>query len=183
RDKMLTGDIQGAHCLFGMPFSVYTGVGGQAGKEMHIAMVLNNNDQAITLSNDFCEQVGFRDLSKGKSAVASLKGKKTVPFPMTFPGGTNDIWLRYWLAAAGVDQRTVKIITIPPPQMVQNMKVGNMDGYSVGEPWNGVAVQQGIGTTHIASQDIWKHHPEKALVVNKEFSESRRDELKAVMKA
>ena len=102
---------------------------------------------------------------------------------MTFPGGTHDLWLRYWLAAAGVDQRAVKVITIPPPQMVANMKVGNMDGYSVGEPWNGVGVQQGIGITHISSQDIWKHHPEKALVVNKAFSESRRDELKAVMKA
>ena len=183
RDKMLSGDIHGAHCLFGMPFSVYTGVGGPAGKEMHIAMILNNNGQAITLSKEFCEQVGFRDVGKVKSAVEALKAKKTVTFAMTFPGGTHDIWLRYWLAAAGVDQKTVKIITIPPPQMVQNMKVGNMDGFSVGEPWNGVAVQQGIGTTHIASQDIWKHHPEKALVVNKQFSESRREELKGVMRA
>jgi nitrate/nitrite transport system substrate-binding protein len=58
-----------------------------------------------------------------------------------------------------------------------------MDGYSVGEPWNGVCVQQGIGMTHIASQDIWKHHPEKALVVNKTFSETRRAELKRVMRA
>jgi nitrate/nitrite transport system substrate-binding protein len=183
RDKMLSGDIDGAHCLFGMPFSVYTGVGGQAGKEMQIAMILNNNGQAITLSKDFCEQVGFRDVGKVKSAVEALKAKKTVTFAMTFPGGTHDLWLRYWLAAAGVDQKTVKIITIPPPQMVQNMKVGNMDGYCVGEPWNGVAVQQSIGTTHICTQDIWKHHPEKALVVNKQFSESRREELKGVMRA
>ena len=183
RDKVLSGDLQGAHCLFGMPFSVYTGVGGQAGSEMHIAMVLNNNGQAITLSKDFCGQVGFRDVSKVKAAVEALKQKKEVTFAMTFPGGTHDLWLRYWLGAAGIDQKSVKIITIPPPQMVANMKVGNMDGYSVGEPWNGVAVQQAIGTTHISSQDIWKHHPEKALVVNKQFSTTRRDELKAVMKA
>ncbi|MEP7341748.1 MAG: CmpA/NrtA family ABC transporter substrate-binding protein [Acidobacteriota bacterium] len=183
RDKVLSGDLQGAHCLFGMPFSVYTGVGGTAGSEMHIAMVLNNNGQAITLAKDFCPQVGFRETGKVKSAVEAMKAKKTVTFAMTFPGGTHDLWLRYWLAAAGVDQKLVKVITIPPPQMVANMKVGNMDGYSVGEPWNGVAVQQGIGTTQIASQDIWKHHPEKALVVNKSFSTTRRDELKAVMKA
>lgn len=183
RDKVLTGDLQGAHCLFGMPFSVYTGVGGQAGSEMHIAMVLSNNGQAITLARDFCPQVGFRETGKLQSAVEAMKSKKTVTFAMTFPGGTHDLWLRYWLAAAGVDQRAVKVITIPPPQMVANMKVGNMDGYSVGEPWNGVAVQQGIGTTQISSQDIWKHHPEKALVVNKQFSTERRDELKAVMKA
>jgi len=183
RDKVLAGDLHGAHCLFGMPFSVYTGVGGQAGQEMHVAMILNNNGQAITLSKDFCGQVGFREVSQVKAAVEALKAKKTVTFAMTFPGGTHDLWLRYWLAAAGVDQKTVKVITIPPPQMVANMKVGNMDGYSVGEPWNGVGVQQGIGTTHISSQDIWKHHPEKALVVNKTFSETRRAELKAVMKA
>jgi nitrate/nitrite transport system substrate-binding protein len=102
---------------------------------------------------------------------------------MTFPGGTHDLWLRTWLAAAGVSQKTSRIITIPPPQMVANMKVGNMDGYCVGEPWNGVAVKQGIGFTQISTQDIWKHHPEKALVVNKQFSESRREDLKAVMKA
>ena len=183
RDKVLTGDLQGAHCLFGMPFSVYTGVGGQAGQELHIAMVLNNNGQAITLSKEFCDQVGFRQLGKVKTAVELMKARKTVTFAMTFPGGTHDLWLRYWMAAAGVDQKGVKVITIPPPQMVANMKVGNMDGYSVGEPWNGVAVQQGIGTTHISSQDIWKHHPEKALVVNKNFSENRRDELKALVRA
>jgi nitrate/nitrite transport system substrate-binding protein len=102
---------------------------------------------------------------------------------MTYPGGTHDIWLRYWLAASQVDQNKVKIITIPPPQMVANMKVGAMDGFCVGEPWNQVAVKQGIGFTHLSSQDIWKNHPEKALVVNKEFSKDRREDLKKVMKA
>lgn len=184
RDKILTGELDGAHCLFSMPFSVYTGVGGKEGSEMKIAMVLNNNGQAITLSKDFCGKVGFRQMNKVAAVVANkLKAEKEVTFAMTFPGGTHDIWLRNWLAAAGVNQKTSRIITIPPPQMVANMKVGNMDGYCVGEPWNGVAVKQGVGFTQIASQDIWKHHPEKALVVNKKFSESRREDLKNVMKA
>ncbi len=184
RDKILTGELDGAHCLFSMPFSVYTGVGGKEGSEMRIAMVLNNNGQAITLSKDFCGKVGFKQINKIAPVVgAKLKAEKEVTFAMTFPGGTHDIWLRYWLAAARVNQKAVKIITIPPPQMVANMKVGNMDGYCVGEPWNGVAVKQGVGFTEISSQDIWKHHPEKALVVNKQFSESRREDLKNVMKA
>jgi len=183
RDKLLTGELDGAHCLFSMPFSVYTGVGGKAGSEMQIAMMLNNNGQAITLSKEFCGQVGFKELKKVAPAVAALKKKKEVTFAMTFPGGTHDIWLRYWLAAAGVDQRKVGIITIPPPQMVANMKVDNMEGYCVGEPWNGIAAKQNAGFTHIASQDIWKNHPEKAFVVNKKFSEGRREELKLVMKA
>jgi nitrate/nitrite transport system substrate-binding protein len=184
RDKLLTGELEGAHCLFSMPFSVYTGVGGKEGSEMKIAMVLNNNGQAITLSKDFCGKVGFKQTAKVAPVVAAkLKADKEVTFAMTFPGGTHDIWLRYWLAAAGVSQKTSKIITIPPPQMVANMKVGNMDGFCVGEPWNGVAVKQDIGFTEISTQDIWKHHPEKALVVNKKFSEERTAELKLVMKA
>ena len=184
RDKLLTGELDAAHCLFSMPFSVYTGVGGKEGSEMRIAMVLNNNGQAITLSKDFCGKVGFKQTAKVAGVVASkLKADKEVTFAMTFPGGTHDIWLRNWLAAARVSQKTSKIITIPPPQMVANMKVGNMDGYCVGEPWNGVAVKQGIGFTEISTQDIWKHHPEKALVVNKNFSDKRREDLKLVMKA
>jgi nitrate/nitrite transport system substrate-binding protein len=184
RDKILTGELEGAHCLFSMPFSVYTGVGGKAGSEMKIAMILNNNGQAITLSKDFCGKVGFKQTAKVAPVVAAkLKADKEVTFAMTFPGGTHDIWLRYWLAAANVSQKTSKIITIPPPQMVANMKVGNMDGFCVGEPWNGVAVKQNIGFTEISSQDIWEHHPEKALVVNKKFSESRQEDLKKVMKA
>jgi nitrate/nitrite transport system substrate-binding protein len=184
RDKILTGELDGAHCLFSMPFSVYTGVGGKAGSEMRIAMVLNNNGQAITLSKEFCGKVGFRQTNKVAGVVDSrIKSGKEVTFAMTFPGGTHDIWLRYWLAAANVSQKTSKIITIPPPQMVANMKVGNMDGFCVGEPWNGVAVKQNIGFTEISTQDIWEHHPEKALVVNKKFSETRREDLKKVMKA
>jgi nitrate/nitrite transport system substrate-binding protein len=147
-------------------------------------MVLNNNGQAITLSNDdFAGKVGFRTLDKVKSAVEAVKAKKEATFAMTFPGGTHDMWLRYWLAAAGVDQKTVKIITVPPPQMVANMKVNNMDGYCVGEPWNGVAVKEDIGFTALSTQDMWKHHPEKGLGVNMDFATKRRDDLKLVMRA
>ncbi len=184
RDKVLTGELDGAHCLYSMPFSVYTGVGGKAGSEMKIAMMLNVNGQAITLSNDFCGKVGFKQMNKVTPVVAAkLKAEKEVTFAMTFPGGTHDLWLRNWMSIAGLNQKAVKIITIPPPQMVANMKVGNMDGYCVGEPWGGVAVKQGIGFTQVATQDIWKDHPEKALVVNKDFSAKRKADLVKVMKA
>ena len=183
RDKILNGELDGAHCLFSMPFSVYEGIGGKAGSEMRIAMVLNNNGQAITLSKDFCGLVGFKETKKVAAAVKSLQAKKEVTFAMTFPGGTHDIWLRNWLAACGINSKSVGIITIPPPQMVANMRVDNMEGFCVGEPWNGVAATQGVGFTEISSQDIWKHHPEKALVVNKTFSETSREDLKNVMKA
>ena len=182
RDKILNGEIDGAHCLFSMPLSVYTGIGGKAGSEMKIAMILNNNGQSITLSKDFCGQVGFKEINKVAAAVKNVQSRKEVTFAMTFPGGTHDIWLRNWLAAAGVNQRSVGIITIPPPQMVANMRVDNMEGFCVGEPWNGVAATQNVGFTHISTQDIWKNHPEKALVVNNNFA-ADKDDLKKVMKA
>lgn len=183
RDKLLTGELQGAHCLFGMPFSVYTGVGGNPGAELPIAMMLNNNGQSITLSKDFCGKVKPRDITSVSAAVRELSATKELTFAGTFPGGTHDTWLRYWLAASGVDQNKVKIITIPPPQMVANMKVGNMDGFCVGEPWNQVAVKQEAGFTHLATQDIWRNHPEKALVLNKNFSVTQREDVKKIMKA
>jgi nitrate/nitrite transport system substrate-binding protein len=183
RDKILNGELDGAHCLFSMPLSVYTGIGGKAGAEMKIAMVLNNNGQAITLSKDFCGLVGFKEVNKAAAAIKAVQGRKEVTFAMTFPGGTHDIWLRNWMAAAGINQKSVGIITIPPPQMVANMRVDNMEGFCVGEPWNGVAAAQNIGFTHIASQDIWKNHPEKALVVNANFAATDKEDLKNVMKA
>ncbi len=168
-----------------MPFSVYTGVGGKEGSEMKIAMVLNNNGQAIThFPKDFCGKVGFKQTSKVAGVVAAKqKADSEVTFAMTFPGGTHDIWLRYWLAAAGISQKTSKIITIPPPQMVANMKVGNMDGYCVGEPW-GECSGEARNWIH---RDCYAGYLEtssgKALVVNKKFSEERKEELKLVMKA
>lgn len=183
RDKILTGELNGAHCLFSMPFSVYSGVGGKAGSVMKLAMILNNNGQAITLSGKFCDLVGSNETGKIAGAVDKLNASKQVQFAMTFPGGTHDLWLRTWLAATGVDAKKVGIKTIPPPQMVANMKVDNMDGFCVGEPWNGVAVKDGIGFTHIASQEIWKNHPEKALVVNEKFSAEKKEDLKKIMKA
>ncbi|HEY1015048.1 MAG TPA: CmpA/NrtA family ABC transporter substrate-binding protein [Herpetosiphonaceae bacterium] len=183
RDKLLTGDLDAAHCLFGMPFSVHAGIGGRAGSELKIAMVLNSNGQGLTLRSELADALGYGEPARLKAAVDALKASKTPTFAATFPGGTHDIWLRYWLAAGGVGQDEVKLITIPPPQMVANMRVGEMDGFCVGEPWNGVAVKEGIGATVLASQDLWDGHPEKALVANPQFAERRRADLKKLMLA
>ena len=102
--------------------------------------------------------------------AAKLKAEKEVTFAMTFPGGTHDLWLRNWMALGGLNQKTVKIITIPPPQMVANMRSGNMDGYCVGEPWNARAIIDGIGFTAITTQAIWQDHPEKALGTTSDFA-------------
>lgn len=180
RDALLNGDIDAAHCLFSMPLAGATGIGGQAPNDkLKIAMTLNNNGQAITLKNDL-SAAGYGNLDKAKAAIGGGEGQT---FAMTFPGGTHDAWLRYWLLAMGISMDTPKIIPIPPPQMVANMTAGNMNGYCVGEPWNAVAVEKDIGFTTIATQDIWANHPEKALVVNEDFASKRESELKEVMGA
>lgn len=180
RDGLLNGAIDGAHCLFGMPFSVATGVGAEAAPstDLKIAMTLNNNGQAITLKNDFAD-AGYAEIDR----VADVLGEAGSPkLAMTFPGGTHDMWLRYWLMACGVSFDDVQIEPVPPPQMVANMNGGQIHGYCVGEPWGAVAVQQDIGFTHIATQDIWEHHPEKALVVGGRLTQDT-DLLKDVMAA
>jgi len=185
RDKLLNGELTASHTLFSLSLSVYTGIGGPKGKIIPILMNLNFNGQGITLSNKFKGKVGFRDIQNVKKVIEEVKAKAgECTFAMTFPGGTHDIWLRYWLGACGVNpNRDVRVIPNPPPQMVANMKVGRMDGFCVGEPWNAVAVKEGVGFTHLATQDLWKNHPEKVLAFNYEFLKAHPQEVEAVMKA
>lgn len=184
RDKLASGELHAAHCLFGMPFAAETGVSELRGDSLKIAMVLNNNGQATTLSTrSFGGPLDYADYAGFRQAVDMLRAKQDPTFAMTFPGGTHDIWLNLTLAAAGIDPTTVRVKPIPPPQMVANMEAGNMDGFNVGEPWGGVAVNKGVGFTFVATQTLWQHHPEKALVVGSTFAETRRDDLKKVMKA
>jgi nitrate/nitrite transport system substrate-binding protein len=179
RDALLNGQIDAAHCLYSMPFSVATGIGGAGSRDLRVAMMLNNNGQAITLGKEFAS-VGYGDVKK---AGALLNSKDAPTLAMTFPGGTHDLWLRYWVKASGADATKLKINPVPPPQMVQNMAVGNIQGYCVGEPWGAVAVQQKIGFTHITSQDIWEFHPEKAFVTTAKFVADKRAALKNAMAA
>ena len=105
-------------------------------------------------------------------------------FAMTFPPGTHAMWTRYWLAAGGINpDKDVTLITIPPPQMVANMKVEKMDGYCVGEPWNARAIADGIGYTAITTQQIWKDHPEKVLAFTKNSPTKNPKTVKAILRA
>jgi nitrate/nitrite transport system substrate-binding protein len=158
RDNLLTGQIDGAHCLNWMPYSVATGVSG-SGTDLKVAMMLNNNGQAITLAKEFAA-AGYGDLEAAKEILDA----KPRTLAMTYPGGTHDLWLRYWLAAGGINPETdVSTIVIPPPQMVANMKAGTQDAFCVGEPWNGQLVNQKVGYTACLTSEIWMNHPEKSL--------------------
>jgi nitrate/nitrite transport system substrate-binding protein len=104
-------------------------------------------------------------------------------FAMTFPPGTHAMWMRYWLASGGIHpDKDVSLITIPPPQMVANMKVGKMDGFCVGEPWNNRAIADGIGFTAVTTQAMWKDHPEKVCAFTEEFATRNPRTIKAILK-
>ena len=105
-------------------------------------------------------------------------------FAMTFPPGTHAMWMRYYLAAGGIHpDKDVALITMPPAQMVANMKIDKMDGFCVGEPWNARAIADGIGYTAITTQEMWKDHPEKVCAFTEEFAEKNPKTVKAVLKA
>ncbi|MBI4995649.1 MAG: ABC transporter substrate-binding protein [Rhodocyclales bacterium] len=130
-------------------------------KDMAVRMSINNNGQGITLSNQLRDK-GVTDGAKLAALIA--KQEREYTFAQTFPTGTHAMWLYYWLAAHGINPfKDVKTITVPPPQMVANMRVGNMDGYCVGEPWNNRAIIDKIGFSAATSQDVWVDHPEKVL--------------------
>lgn len=166
RDKLLLGQLDAAHVLYGLIYGAHLGIGSQK-KDMAILMGINHNGQAISLSKKLLD-AGVKDGASLKKAV--MKKDREYTFAQTFPTGTHAMWLYYWLAANDIDPfRDVKSIVIPPPQMVANMRVGNMDGFCVGEPWNARAIFDKIGYTATTSQGIWKNHPEKVLGTTKEF--------------
>ncbi len=170
RDNLVLGGgangIDGAHILTPMPYLISTGKVTQnnAPTPMYILARLNLDAQAISVSNEYKDLKATANASALKAAFEKKKAEgKEVKVAMTFPGGTHDLWIRYWLAAAGIDpDKDVSTIVVPPPQMVANMKVGNMDAFCVGEPWNEQLVNQGIGYTACTTGEIWKNHPEGA---------------------
>lgn len=190
RDSLANGDIQATHMLIGMPIASTMGLGGAPKVPMIAPWIINRNGQAITLSNGLKGKVAA-DPKALKPIVDAAKAKGSpMSFAMTFPPGTHAMWLRYWLAAGGINPgdaagggADISLITIPPPQMVANMQAGKMDGFCVGEPWNGKSIKDDIGFTAINTQDIWKDHPEKVCAFTEAFAEKNPKTVKAVLKA
>jgi nitrate/nitrite transport system substrate-binding protein len=171
RDNVVLGSenngIDGAHILSPMPYLISTGKVTQNNvpTPMYLLLRLNLDAQAISVANEFKDLKVGTDASPLKAAWDAKKAAgKEVKVAMTFPGGTHDLWMRYWLAAGGIDpDKDISLITVPPPQMVANMKVGNMDAFCVGEPWPNQLVNQDIGYTACTTGEVWFKHPEKAL--------------------
>ena len=161
------------------------GLFGAPVKPMIIPWGLNYNGQAITLSKEMKEKgVGTPEALKKLIDAEKAAQKPPRTFAMTFPPGTHAMWVRYWLGAGGIDpDKDVSLITIPPAQMVANMKVGKMDGFCVGEPWNARAIADGIGYTAMTTQDLWLNHPEKVCGFTAEFAEENPKTVRAVLRS
>ena len=184
RDRLTLGENQATHMLIGMPYASTMGLLGSPQKTMIIPFYLNRNGQAITLTKTLLEK-GVKTPQQLKPIALEAKSKGSpMTFAITFPPGTHAMWTRYWLGAGGINpDKDITLITIPPAQMVANMKVGKMDGFCVGEPWNARAIADGIGFTAITTQQIWKDHPEKVLAFTEEFAEKNPKTVKAILRA
>jgi nitrate/nitrite transport system substrate-binding protein len=184
RDKLSIGENQATHMLIGMPFASTMGLLGSPVKPMVIPWMLNRNGQAITLNNTL-KNAGVKTAKDLKPHVDRAKAAgEPLTFAMTFPPGTHAMWMRYWLGSGGINpDKDVNLITIPPPQMVANMKVDKMDGFCVGEPWNYRAIVDKIGFTAVTTQQMWRDHPEKVCAFTEEFAAKNPKTVKAILKA
>ncbi|WP_176084711.1 CmpA/NrtA family ABC transporter substrate-binding protein [Martelella sp. HB161492] len=207
-DRVITGELDGAHMLAGQPIASTIGFGTKADIVTPFSMDLNGN--AITVSNAVWEQMKpHLELGADGKPVHPISATAMKPvvdayhdagkpfnMGMVFPVSTHNYELRYWLAAGGLRpgyyspndisgqiQADVLLSVTPPPQMPATMEAGTIVGYCVGEPWNQAAVFKGIGVPVITDYDIWKNNPEKVFGLTKEFVEDNPQTTLAITKA
>ncbi len=182
RDKVIHGELDAAHAVAGMPFAATLGL-GSIPCDCLSALVLNLHGNAITLSNDLWNR-GVHDGVTLRAEISRLRDRKTFTFGVVYRLSSHNFLLRRWLAAAGIQpERDVRIVVVPPPQMVANLKAGHLDGFCAGEPWNSAAVQSRTGWCIATSAELEPGHPEKVLMVRREFAEKRESEHLALVAA
>jgi len=182
RDKVIYGELDAAHAVAGMPVAATLGL-GSIPCDCLAALILNLHGNAITVSEALWKN-GVRDGAALREEIRRMRGKKTFTFGAVYPFSSHNFLLRNWLASSGINpDRDVRIVIVPPPQMVSNLKAGNLDGFCVGEPWNSVAVRQGVGYCAAISAELDPGHPEKVLMVRQEFAEHRAGEHLALAAA
>lgn len=161
------------------------------------AFSMDLNGNGITVSNELHERMVEADpeamnAPRPTTARALRKvieadkaaGKPPMTFAMVFPVSTHNYEIRYWMASAGIDpDRDIRLIVVPPPQMVANLSAGNIVGYCVGEPWNQRAIEMGIGRSIVTNYEIWNNNPEKVFGVNESWAEAHPNTHRAVIRA
>jgi len=208
-DRVIDGELDGAHMLAGQPLGATIGFGTKADVITAFSMDLNGN--GITVSNDVWQEMKKHvPMENGKPkhpiSAAALKpvidsyraAGKPFKMGMVFPVSTHNYELRYWLAAGGINpgyyapnkgdisgqiKADALLSVTPPPQMPATMEAGTIYGYCVGEPWNQQAVFKGIGVPVVTDYEIWKNNPEKVFGVSKAWADKYPNTHIAVVKA
>jgi ABC-type nitrate/sulfonate/bicarbonate transport system substrate-binding protein len=182
RDKVVYRELDAAHAVAGMPFAATLGL-GSVPCDCLTALVLNQHGNAITLSDELWKR-GVRNGATLRQEILRLGTGKTLTFGIVYPFSSHNFLLRAWLTDAGINpDRDVRIVVVPPPQMVSNLKAGHLDGFCVGEPWNSVAVQSAAGWCVAASAELAPGHPEKVLMTRRDFAEKHPSEHLALVAA
>ena len=207
-DRVITGELDGAHMLAGQPLASTIGFGTKAHVITPFSMDLNGN--GITVSNEVWAEMK-KHLPKGpdgkpehpvkasvlKIVIDKMKAEgKAFKMGMVFPVSTHNYELRYWLASGGVHpglysktdvsgqiKADALLSVTPPPQMPATLQAGTIHGYCVGEPWNQQAVFKGIGVPVITDYEIWKNNPEKVFGITADFQAKNPNTVLAVTKA
>lgn len=193
RDKLIVGHLDGAQVLAPMLLAASLGIGGLR-KPMLTAFSLGLNGNAITVSNRLFN--ALREKSAGDSALAAAQalaqvvrerdeaGQDPLVLATVFPFSSHNYLLRYWLAAAGIDpRRDVKLVALPPQQMVDNLRLEHIDGFCVGEPWNSCAVAMGLGKCLATGYEIWQNAPEKVFGVTEQWQQQHPQTHAALLRA
>jgi nitrate/nitrite transport system substrate-binding protein len=208
-DRVITGELDGAHMLAGQPLAATIGYGTKADIITPFSMDLNGN--GITVSNSVWAQMNKNIPHQDGKPVHPIKADTLKPIiasyadegkafkmGMVFPVSTHNYELRYWLASGGIHpgyyaphkgdtsgqiKAEVLLSVTPPPQMPATMEAGTIDGYCVGEPWNQQAVFKGIGVPVITDYEIWKNNPEKVFGITKAFAEENPNTTTRLVKA
>jgi nitrate/nitrite transport system ATP-binding protein len=177
-----TGILDAAQMVAGMPLALTLGAGGKTPISVVNALNLSRNANAITLSKRLYEQ-GVRNLTDLKAAINS-SADRVLTLGVVHPTSMQNLMLRYWLAAGGIDpDQDVNLTVLPPMQMASQLQAGTIDGYCAGEPWNNLAVHQNTGFIAATALEIWSGQPAKVLGVREEWAQQYPETYLALIKA
>jgi nitrate/nitrite transport system substrate-binding protein len=173
RDRLVTGDLDAAHMLAPLPLTTSMGLGGMRA-QIITGLALSLNGNAITVSQPLAAEIRARGADAATGALATVRALRDyldesgeqLTFAAAHTFSSHILLLRHWLMAGGIDpDRELRIIVLPPEQMVDSLSRGIIDGFCVGEPWNSIAVQHGVGAVQATGHQIWNNSMEKVLAV------------------
>ena len=181
REKIIYGQLDAAHAIAGLALSMRLGIDGIVCNTI-APFVFNLHGNAITLGMDLWSR-GVRDAASLHKLIRSTP-QRLFTFGIVARTGSHNFMLRRWLQTGGIDpDRDVRLVVLPPTQMVGSLSAGLIDGYCVGEPWNSAAVAHGIGWCPAVSEDLMPSHPEKILLTTEGFAEEQPDALSSLIRA